>query len=140
MKPLGIGEVSKRAGVGVETVRYYERQGLLRPPERKSSGYRIYTEETVQVLRFIRRAKELGFTLREIKKLLELRGNSSLPRTEVKEQARQKVVEIDSKINDLKRMRSGLQSLVDQCHGSGSVDGCPILLALQGTDSNQAKS
>lgn len=73
MKPLTIGEVARQAGVGVETVRFYERQGLLEEPERRASGYRQYDEEAVAILRFIRRAKELGFTLREIKALLALR-------------------------------------------------------------------
>ena len=131
MNPLRIGELAKRAHVGVETVRYYERQGLLDEPERKLSGYRQYSEETVQVLSFIRRAKELGFTLKEIKSLLTLRMDVSTPRTEIRQQAHKKIAEIQSKIVDLQRMRDGLQSLVDKCHGNGSIVGCPILNALQ---------
>ncbi|WP_010583789.1 MerR family transcriptional regulator [Schlesneria paludicola] len=137
MMTLSIGELAKRGGVGVETVRFYERQGLLEEPERKSSGYRQYDAQTVQVLRFIRRAKELGFTLKEIKSLLEIRTDVSTPRTEVRQQARKKVAEIDEKIADLQRMREGLQSLINQCHGDGSIVGCPILNALQGSDSTQ---
>lgn len=138
MMTLSIGELAKRGGVGVETVRFYERQGLLDEPERKSSGYRQYDAQTVQVLRFIRRAKELGFTLKEIKSLLEIRTDVSTPRAEVRQQARKKVAEIDEKIADLNRMREGLQSLINQCHGNGSIVGCPILNALQGSDLPQS--
>lgn len=139
MATLKIGELAKEAGVGVETVRFYERQGLLQDPERKESGYRLYDQDTVRILKFIRRAKELGFTLREIKSLLELRENTSTSRTEVREQVRKKLIEIDAKIDDLNRMRIGLQTLVDRCHGDGSVEGCPILNALQGaTETGEA--
>jgi MerR family copper efflux transcriptional regulator len=134
MPTLRIGELAKAADVGVETVRFYERKGLLEVPQRKASGYRQYDEETVQVLQFIRRAKELGFTLKEIKSLLELRSDVSSPRAEVKQQAEKKVGEIDVKIAQLQRMRNGLMSLVGQCHGDGSIVGCPILDALQGMD------
>lgn len=133
MVMLKIGELAKEAGVGVETVRFYEREGLLENPERKESGYRLYNQGTVRILKFIRRAKELGFTLREIKSLLELRSNTSASRTEVREQVHKKLSEIDEKIDDLNRMRVGLQTLVDRCHGDGSIEGCPILNALQGT-------
>ena len=135
MMTFRIGELAKLGGVGIETVRFYERQGLLAEPKRKSSGYRQYDEQTVQVLKFIRRAKELGFTLKEIKSLLELRTDVSTPRTEIRQQARNKVAEIDAKITDLQRMREGLQSLIDQCHGNGSIIGCPILNALEDSDS-----
>lgn len=132
MPVLKIGEVAKRADVGVETVRFYERQGLLEVPERRASGYRQYGDETVQILRFIRRAKELGFTLKEIKSLLDLRSDESSPRAEVRQQAKRKIEEIDAKIADLQRMREGLNALVAKCHGNGSVVGCPIMEALQG--------
>ena len=137
MATLKIGELAKEAGVGVETVRFYERQGLLQNPERKDSGYRLYGHETVRILKFIRRAKELGFTLREIKSLLELRSNNCASRTEVREQVTKKLTEIDAKIDDLTRMRLGLKSLMEQCHGDGSVEGCPILNALQGSNEKE---
>lgn len=134
MKPLTIGAVARRAGVGVETVRFYERQGLLEEPQRRASGYRQYGEEDVAVLRFIRRAKELGFTLKEIKGLLALRLDASATRAEVREQARTKVADIEARIADLQRMRDALQGLITQCHGDGPTAGCPILAALQGPD------
>lgn len=130
---LSIGEVAKQAGIGVETVRFYEREGLLKEPQRRASGYRQYDEEAVEVLRFIRRAKELGFTLKEIKGLLGLRLDSSATRTEIREQAKAKVADIEARINDLQRMRDVLQKLIRKCHGDGSLAGCPILGALQGT-------
>ena len=134
MKPLTIGDVARRAGVGVETVRFYERQGLLAEPQRRTSGYRQYDEEAVAVLRFIRRAKELGFTLKEIKGLLELRLDATASRAEVRRQARAKVADIEAKIADLQRMRDVLQSLIRKCHGDGTTTGCPILGALEGRD------
>ena len=85
MKPLSIGEVARQVSVGVETVRFYERQGLLAEPQRRASGYRQYDEEAVAVLRFVRRAKELGFTLKEIKGLLALRLDTSATRAEVRQ-------------------------------------------------------
>lgn len=132
--------MAKRGEVGIETVRFYERQGLLEIPERKASGYRRYGEKTIQILRFIRRAKELGFTLKEIKTLLDLRSDESSPRTEVRRQAKRKIEEIDAKIADLQRMREGLKSLVGKCHGNGSVVGCPIMEALQGIGQSSNKN
>lgn len=134
MKPLTIGEVARRAEVGVETVRFYERQGLLEEPERRASGYRQYDDEAVAVLRFIRRAKELGFTLKEIKGLLALRLDASATRAEVRQQAGAKVADIEARIADLQRMRDVLAKLVKKCHGDGAASGCPILEALQCND------
>jgi MerR family copper efflux transcriptional regulator len=134
MASLRIGEVAKQAGVGVETVRFYEREGLLDEPQRKASGYRQYDEEAVAVLRFIRRAKELGFTLREIKVLLDLRLESSATRADVRAQAKAKVADIEAKIADLQRMRDVLIKLIRKCHGDGAASGCPILGALQGNE------
>lgn len=135
MKSLTIGQVARQAGVGVETVRFYERQGLLEEPQRRASGYRQFEQEAVAVLRFIRRAKELGFTLKEIKSLLELRLDTSATRNDVRQQAQAKVADMDAKIADLQRMRDVLQKLISKCHGGGSITGCPILEALQGRES-----
>lgn len=135
MKPLTIGEVARQAGVGIETVRFYERQGLLEEPERRASGYRQFDQEAVAVLKFIRRAKELGFTLKEIKSLLALRMDASATKAEVREQAKAKVADIEAKIADLQRMRDVLSKLVKKCHGDGAASGCPILEALQGRES-----
>ena len=132
MAALSIGQVARQAGVGVETVRFYERQGLLAEPARRASGYRQYDAEAVAVLRFIRRAKELGFTLREIKGLLGLRLDASATRAEVRQQARAKVADIEARVADLQRMRDVLLNLIRKCHGDGAASGCPILEALQG--------
>lgn len=134
MKPLTIGEVARQAGVGIETVRFYERQGLLEEPERRASGYRQFDQEAIAVLKFIRRAKELGFTLKEIKSLLALRMDASATKAEVREQAKAKVADIEAKIADLQRMRDVLTKLVKKCHGDGAATGCPILEALQGRE------
>lgn len=130
MPPLTIGQVARRAGVGVETVRFYERQGLLEEPARRESGYRQYGEAAVGVLRFIRRAKRLGFTLKEIKTLLALRVDADSTREDVREQVAKKVADIDGKVAELGRMRAALLDLAATCHGTGPAPGCPIIVAL----------
>ncbi|HJT75997.1 MAG TPA: MerR family DNA-binding protein [Gemmataceae bacterium] len=130
MKPLTIGQIAQRAQVGVETVRFYERQGLLEEPARKESGYRQYTVDVVARLRFIRRAKELGFTLKEIGELLALRLDPDTSCAEVKGRAKAKIDDIDAKIRDLQRMGQALGKLVASCRGRGPISACPILDAL----------
>ena len=130
MSTLKIGQVARLAGVGVETVRFYERQGLVEEPARRASGYRLYEEEVVARLRFIRRAKELGFSLREIGTLLNLRLDPDATRADVKRQVEAKVADIEVRIRDLERMREVLLGLAGACHGTGALDGCPILAAL----------
>jgi MerR family mercuric resistance operon transcriptional regulator len=130
MKPLTIGQVAKRAGVGVETVRFYERQGLLEEPARRESGYRQYSQDVVSRLRFIKRAKELGFSLKEIKELLVLRVDPATTCREVKEQAKAKIADIESKIASLLRMKEALVRLAASCRGQGPTSECPILDAL----------
>lgn len=130
MKPLTIGQVARSAGVGVETVRFYERQGLLAEPARKESGYRQYAEDVVARLRFIRRAKELGFSLKEIKELLALRVDPTTPCAEVKRQAEAKIGDIEEKIRTLRRMKKALVKLTAVCRGRGPTSECPILDAL----------
>src|SRR5947208_17062014 len=135
MEILTIGQVARQAGVGVETVRFYEREGLLEEPARRESGYRQYEEGAVFRLRFIRRAKELGFTLREIAELLALRDDPDASRADVRQRAEAKVADIEARIRDLQRMRDALSRLTAACHGEGpATDGCPILEALSGTD------
>ncbi|QDT52750.1 HTH-type transcriptional regulator HmrR [Caulifigura coniformis] len=128
---LTIGRLARAAGVGVETVRFYERQGLLAEPERRSSGYRNYGEAAIARLQFIRRAKELGFTLSEIKSLLELRRDPSSTAADVRRQARQKIEEIDEKVRSLQQIRAALMRLVDECHGHGPLSECPIVDAME---------
>ena len=128
MNALGIGELAKRAGVGIDTVRYYERSGLLAPHARLPSGYRRYRELEVAQLRFIRRAQALGFTLTEIKALLKLSAQRDV--TRVKRSAQAKLADIDRRISELQRVREGLAELVAKCPGHGRASDCPILRAL----------
>jgi MerR family mercuric resistance operon transcriptional regulator len=116
--------------VGLETVRFYERQGLLAQPTRQASGYRQYTEDVVVRLRFIRRAKELGFSLKEIGELISLRSDPTTTCAQVKERAQVKIAEIASKIHDLQRIKKALGKLMAACQGTGPISECPILDAL----------
>ncbi len=126
-KSLTISVVAKTAGVGVETVRYYQRIGLINEPEKPDAGYRIYPEQTIFRLRFIKRAKELGFSLAEISNLLELGDGHCL---ETKQLASHKLALIKSKINDLKAMEQTLEKLVQCCEKTPAHKGCPIIAAI----------
>jgi len=128
---MTIGQVARQAGVGVETVRFYERQGLLAEPPRRASGYRQYAPEVVARLRFIKRAQELGFALKEIGELLSLRVDPDMTCGEVKQRAEAKMAAMDAKLRDLQRMRAALAQLVAACNGSGPTSHCPILDALE---------
>ena len=128
METLGIGQLAKRGGVGIDTVRYYERNGLLAPRDRLTSGYRRYGELEVARLRFIRRAQALGFTLKEIKDLLALSAQRDVAR--VKRSAQAKLRDVETRIADLVRVRDGLATLIDACPGHGRSADCPILRAL----------
>jgi MerR family mercuric resistance operon transcriptional regulator len=122
--------VARRAGIGVETVRFYERQGLIEEPPRRRSGYREYSEDVVSRLGFIRRAKELGFTLKEIKELLSLRRDPSTPTAEVKRRTVAKIADIEAKIEMLQKMKRGLEKLTSACRGHATSAECPLLHAL----------
>lgn len=128
---LSIGQLAKRAGVGVETVRYYEREGLLAEPQRRQSGYRQYQSDTVDRLLFIRRAKELGFTLKEIKELLSLRVDEDKTCADVRQQAEAKIADIEDRIRSLQRMKRALVKVTSQCSGSGPTSECPILESIK---------
>lgn len=132
---LTIGTVAKRAGVAIDTIRYYEREGLLPEPLRRASGYRSYDETAVRRLRFIRRAKELGFTLEEIRDLLALSSNRSGGVKAVRKRAEQRLASIDARIDELMRIRNGLQQLIEACPGHGDPQTCPILRALADEES-----
>lgn len=134
MPSLTIGQVAKHAGVGVETVRFYERQGLLDEPPRRASGYRQYTPEAVTRIQFIKRAKELGFSLKEITELLSLRVDPATTCGEVKQRAEAKIADINAKLRDLQQMKEALTTLVAACSGSGPTSQCPILDALESHD------
>ena len=125
-----IGTVAKRAGVPIDTIRYYEREGLLPEPLRRASGYRSYNETAVRQLRFIRRAKDLGFTLEEIRDLLALSSDRRGGVKAVRKRAEQRLASIDARIAELMRIRKGLQQLVEACPGHGDPEHCPILRAL----------
>ena len=133
---LTIGQVAKLAAVGVQTIRYYEREGLIEEPPRSESGYRLYSPEAAVRIRFIRHAKELGFSLKEIKELLSLRADSAASCADVRERATAKVSEIEAKMQSLARMREVLLRLTAICTGTGPTSRCPILEALDedGTD------
>jgi MerR family copper efflux transcriptional regulator len=128
---LSTGQVAKAGGVNIQTVRFYEREGLLPPPRRSASGYRQYTEDAVRIVTFVKRAQELGFTLREAKQLVRLRSLGPKRAEAAKSAAEAKLRAIDEKIRDLTAMRRALASLVGRCQGSGSPITCPILEALE---------
>jgi MerR family transcriptional regulator, copper efflux regulator len=128
MEALGIGQLAKRGGVGIDTVRYYERNGLLTPHTRLASGYRRYSELELARLRFIRRAQALGFTLKEIRELLALSAQRDVGR--VKRSAQAKLKDVKSRIAALERVRDGLATLIDACPGHGRAADCPILRTL----------
>ncbi len=129
---LTIGQVARAAGVGRETIRFYERRGLIAEPPRGESGYRRYPPETVPRLLFIRRAKELGFSLAEIRELLSLHHSPVATCSEVRQRAAAKLADIEERIRDLERMRAALSALVTTCSGQGPASQCPILEALTG--------
>ena len=132
MDSMGIGALAHRAGVRIDTVRYYERNGLLAPRRRLASGYRRYGATELSRLRFIRRAQALGFALKEIQELLSLSSKRDVAR--VKRAAQQKLVDVEQRIADLERMRVGLATLIDACPGHGRAADCPILEALGGDE------
>ena len=126
---LTIGRIARLAEVGVDTIRFYERRGLLPEPVRTAAGYRLYSTDTVNRLHFIRRAKALGFSLEEITTLLDLQDNGG-PKAKVKDITQRKLEGINAKIDDLERMRDVLNDLNKKCSGKGDVCGCPIIDVL----------
>lgn len=136
MQYLTIGKLAKKADLGVETLRYYERRGLIEPRSRTESGYRLYGNDAHSRLRFIRRAQALGFSLDEVGELLSLSDRPEKSAAEVKRLTQAKIADIEARINDLERMRSALSDLEDQCPGhAGTTAQCPILAALNQQDS-----
>ena len=123
-------EVAEQAGVNVQTLRYYERRGLLREPARSGSGYRAWGPEAVRVIRFVKRAQQLGFTLREIDSLLELAEGGPASCETARELALEKAAQLDAKIATLSAMRDSLQQLADTCTRARSRRHCPILDAI----------
>jgi Cu(I)-responsive transcriptional regulator len=124
-----ITETAREAGVNTQTLRYYERRGLLPKPARRGSGYREYSDEAVRLVRFIKRAQELGFSLDEVEELVRLRGVRRGDRHRVRAIAERKIADIDRKIAQLRSMRAALRQLVDACHRGAAAE-CPIIEAL----------
>jgi len=127
-----IGQVAVESGLPIDTIRYYEKSGLIEPPERRASGYRAYAPDVVRRLRFIARAKTLGFTLGEIGELLALSAPGQDDMGVVKAAAQTKLADVEARIAELGRVRDGLQQLIEACPGHGALATCPILESLQG--------
>lgn len=129
---MNIGQLSRRTGVPIDTVRYYEKQRLLPPPTRSASGYRHYEADDVLRLNFIRRAKVLGFTLDEIRDLPALSSARDGDMAAIRAAAADKLADVERRLAELTRMRDGLRTLVEACPGHGALDQCPIVGALGG--------
>ncbi len=130
MHGLTVGEVARRAAVHVETLRYYEREGLVARPPRSRSNYRLYPEETVRRVCFIKRAQQLGFSLKEIQDLLALRAEPQAQCADVRERALAKIHQIEHKVHTLQAMQTALTRLVAACVGQAPINDCPILESL----------
>ena len=128
---LSIGKVARSAGLAIDTVRYYEREGLLEKPARSGAGYRQYSAGAVTRLRFIRQAKELGFTLSEIRELLALKIAPGKSCADVRARAEAKIADVEQRISQLNRMKRALAKLATACSGRGPTSECPILDALE---------
>lgn len=126
---LKVGEVASGAGVNLQTVRFYEREGLLPAPPRLTSGYRMFPDSAVLRVRFIKRAQELGFSLMEIRDLLSLSGKGGA--RQVRARTKAKIADINEKIRALQGMKDALTDLADRCPGCGPLSECPVLDALE---------
>lgn len=132
--PMHIGQLAKRAGIAINIVRHHERSGILPPPQRQASGYRSHGDQDVARLRFLRRAKALGFRLIEIRELPGLPGRRGDDRAGHKSVAMGKPADVERRLAELERIRHGLKALVASCPGHGALDTCPILAALAEED------
>lgn len=130
-KTYSIGQLAKEASVNTQTIRYYEREGILKPINRSDSGYREYDKDCLKKLRFIIQAKELGFSLKEINELLNLRISSVQKCNQVRRKAEKKYDEVKSKIKSLKFLEKTLKSLIDDCKSHTVSDCCPIIEKLE---------
>ena len=129
---MRIGKVAQRAGVNVQTLRYYERRGLLPDPRGRRSRYRDYEADAVQLVRFIKEAQELGFTLKEVGELIELRDHGTRRRQDVRALAAAKVEQIQNRVDRLTIMKRGLEDLIAACRTSDGRPCCPIIEAMEG--------
>jgi Hg(II)-responsive transcriptional regulator len=130
METLTIGQVARNAGVGIETIRFYEREGLLEEPPRRASGYRQYSEQVIKRIHFIKRTQQLGFSLKEITELLLLRVDGPTSCEDVKQHAEAKIAEVERKLAELQHMRHALLHVAALCTGEGPASACPMLDAL----------
>lgn len=130
MNALTIGELGEQAQVNIETLRYYERRGLLPAPPRSEANYRLYPPESVRIVRFIKRAQELGFTLKEIEELLSLKSTPAAQCADIQKFTEEKIKDINAKIRTLQAMREALARLLSECPGQAPVEQCPILEAI----------
>ena len=130
MERLTIGEAAKQAHVRIETLRYYERMGLVARPPRSEANYRLYPQETVRRVQFIKRAQALGFSLKEITELRALRATPDTPCADIRTRALDKITAIEEKIRALHDMKHALAQLVSECSGQGEITDCPILASL----------
>ncbi len=137
--PLTVGGIAREAGVGIDTVRYYERIGLMPPPSRSPSGYRQYRRADVERLKFIRQAKRLGFSLEEVARLIRLLDTDG-DRAEVRALAEGRLAEIERELAEARRLRDTLATLVDACDGRGTVADCPIVEAVLKTGTQPPSS
>ena len=131
MKKINIGELAKGADVGVQTIRYYERRGLIPKPRRTDSGYRQYPPDTVARVKFIKRAQELGFSLKEITELISLKSEETTDCGDTKSVAESKISEIENKIRTLREMKKALTKVVEICPGQGPLTDYPILEIME---------
>ena len=138
MKSMTIGIAARKAGVGVETIRFYERRGLVDQPPKPGfgGGFRVYPDETVHRVRFIRQAQELGFSLREIDELLSLRADPAKDCGDVRERAEAKLDQVNQKIAHLESIRGALRELIAACPGRGALRGCSIVGAIESADAS----
>lgn len=134
MDSLTISEVAKQSGINLQTIRYYERQGLLAPSSRTEAGYRIFSSESVRRIRFIKRAQGLGFSLKEIKDLLSLRIGAHTTQVDIRKRTKAKIAEVEQKIRHLQAIHASLLRMAQDCSGCGPLKNCPILESLDGKE------
>lgn len=132
-----IGKLAQKAEVSIDSIRFYERCGLLAKPARTETNYRIYPLEAARRLRFIKKAQKLGFSLTEIQELLELSHDPAMSKSDVKRKAEDKISDIKDKIEDLRRILNALEQLNALCDGHGPIEDCPILKALANDDGQE---
>lgn len=134
MKRLTRGQLAKQSGVNSATIRYYEKIGLLPEPPRSNAGYRLFSNKSINRIRFIKQSQELGFSLREIKELLDLRVTPEATTSDARQRATEKIADIADKIKRLRGMKNSLEILVESCCNEASASECPILENLSSED------